>query len=457
MRFTAAMLLVLSATPGIAQTSVRPAGREQRIERELEAVAPAALPSFKAATVAMDRNDFATAARLFEDVTRQAPRFSPAIRRRGITLMQSGQRDAGLRLIHEALAIERSPENLISLADALVTPVKGQGPSTTVSEQALRLAQEASQKTRSDDDSSYLGLTAQIALSLQRTNDFRDATTALAARFPDEMPTHYFSAILAAIDGDWLAAESRIKEAQKRGLSPEAATAFLNSGVARNAMIRRLLHYSLYALGVWIGGLLLLFLAGKFLSRQTLQSIATADPNVSAAPRELFLRKTYRRLIVVAGSYYYLSLPFVIYSVIAGTCLVVYMFMLIGWLPVGLLFALGAGALLTAFKSIQTLFVRVPVDSPGRSLDPAEAPGLWSVAREVAAAVGTRPVDEIRVTPGTEMAVYEQGTRRERREDRARRVLLVGMGLIDGFRKAPFCAVLAHEYRSLCPPRHRWR
>ena len=63
----------------------------------------------------------------------------------------------------------------------------------------------------------------------------------------------------------------------------------------------------------------------------------------------------------------------------------------------------------------------------------------------MAAAVGTRPVDEIRVTPGTEMAVYEQGSRRERREDRARRVLLVGMGLIDGFRKAPFCAVLAHE------------
>ena len=160
-RFTTAMLLLLSATPGVAQTSVRPAGREQRIEHELEAVAPAALPSFKAATAAMDRNDYATAVRLFEDVTRQAPRFSPALRRRGLSLVQSGQRDAGLRLIHEALAIERSPEKLISLADALLTPVKGQSPSTTVSEQALRLAQEASQKTRSDDDSSYLGLTAQ--------------------------------------------------------------------------------------------------------------------------------------------------------------------------------------------------------------------------------------------------------------------------------------------------------
>jgi hypothetical protein len=445
-RFTAAMLLLLSATPSAAQTFARNAQRERRIERQLEAIAPAALPSFKAATAAMDRNDHATAARLYEEVVRQAPRFSPALRRWGRTLAESGQRDAGINSIQQALAIERSPENLISLAELLFTPVNGQEPSWTLSEQALRLAQEASQKMRSDDDSSYLALTAQIALFLQRPKDFREATTALASRFPDEMPTHYFSAILAAMEGDWIRAESQIKEAQKRGLPPEVATGFLNSGVARRAMIRRLMRYSLYGLGVWIGGLLLLFLAGKFLSRQTLRSIEKADPNASASAGELFLRKTYRMLILVAGSYYYLSLPFVIYSVIAGTGLIIYIFMWIGWMPVGLVFALAAGALLTVIKSVQTLFVRVPIDAPGRSLDSAEAAGLWNVAREVATAVGTRPVDEIRVTPGTEMAVYEQGTRRERREDRARRVLLLGVGLIEGFRKAPLCAVLAHEY-----------
>jgi Zn-dependent protease with chaperone function len=443
---TAALLLLLTTTPGTAQTFVRNAARERPIERQLEAVAPAAVPSFRAATAAMDRKDYATAARLFDDVVRQAPGFSPALRRRGITLAQSGQRDAGQRSIEEALAIERSPENLISLAELLFTPASGQTPSWTLSEQALRLAQEASHKMRDDDDSSYLTLTAQISLFMQRPNDFREATTALAARFPDEMPTHYFSAILAAMEGDWIRAEGQIKEAQRRGLPPEAATAFLKSGVARRAMIRRLMGYSVYAFGLWIGGLLLLFVAGKYLSRRTLRSIENADANASSSSSELFLRRTYRVLIVVAASYYYISLPFVIYGVIVGTGLVIYSFMLIGWLPVGLLFALAAGALLTVIKSVQTLFVRVPSDAPGRGLDPAEAPGLWSLAREAATAIGTRPVDEIRVTPGTELAVYEQGTRRERREDRARRVLLLGIGLVDGFRKAPFCAVIAHEY-----------
>src|SRR4051812_31974531 len=83
---TALLLLLLTITPGTAQTFVRNAARERPIERQLEAVAPAAVPSFRAATAAMDRKDYATAARLFDDVVRQAPSFSPALRRRGITL-----------------------------------------------------------------------------------------------------------------------------------------------------------------------------------------------------------------------------------------------------------------------------------------------------------------------------------------------------------------------------------
>lgn len=443
---TAVILSLLPATVAIAQRSSRDSARERRIERQLEAVAPAALPVFRDATAAMDRRDPVTAALLYERVLRQAPSFSPALRRRGWTLAESGQRDAGLKLVQQAVAIERSPDNLISLAQLLFMEVNGQRPSWAAAEQALGLVQEANRHTGVADGPEYLELTAQIALFLQRPKEFRAATRALALAFPEEMPTHYFSAILAATDGDWIGAEKAIKEAEKRGLPREIAAGFLNGGVARRAMIVRLLRYSVGALGVWIAGLLLLFLAGKFLSRRTLRSIQEADPNGSVSPRELSLRKTYRMLIVVAGSYYYLSLPFVIYSVIAGTALVIYGFMRIGWMPVGLLFALAAGALLTVFKSVQTLFMRVPFEAPGRSLTPAEAAPLWSVARQVAAAVGTRPVDEIRVTPGTELAVYEQGTRRERREDRARRVLLLGMGLLEGFRQPPFCAVLAHEY-----------
>ncbi len=447
--FTAAMLLLLSAASAGARQATRNAAREKRVEQQLEAIAPAAVPVFRAATVAMDRNnknDAADAARLFQQVIDQAPRFAPAFRRRGYALVASGQREAGLRLFGQAVALERSPESLIALAEALLQPVDGQSPSKNVVELAFGLAQEAGSKARSDDDSDYLLVVAQTALSLHREKEFRQATAGLMAKFPEEMATHYFSAIVAAMDGEWILAERRIKDAQTRGLPPATAAAFLDAGVARQALIRRVMGYTVYVFIAWGCGLAFLFVAGKLLSRATLVSIGRADPNGSPSPRELFLRKTYRRLIGVAGSYYYLSIPFLIVSVVVGTGTVIYMFMLIGWLPLGLLFGLAAGALLTVIKSVQTLFTRVSVDPPGRYLELAEAPELWNVARQTATVVGTRPVDEIRVTPGTEMAVYEHGSRGERQADRARRVLILGLGLIDGFRQAPFCAVLAHEY-----------
>jgi Zn-dependent protease with chaperone function len=430
----------------LAQTPKRDPARESQIESQLQAIAPNAVPTFRAATVAMDKNDNAEAARLFHDVVEQAPQFSPAVRRLGRSLVESGQREIGFKRLEQALQLERSPENLASLAQALASPVKGQQPSTPVMERAYSLAKEAAAKARNQADVSYLVQLAELALRMQRTKEYREAVDELEARFPDEMATAYFSALRAALDGEWIKAEDQIKEAQKRGLPAEAVNAFLNSGVHRQALIRRGIRYAAYLLGLWATGLLLLFLIGKQLSRQTLHSITNAGTIENSTPAELRLRRIYRALIVFAGSYYYVSLPFVIFSVIAATALVVYFFMLIGWLPIGLLLGLGSAALWTVIKCVQTLFIKVPAEHPGRSLSQPEAPGLWALTRQVAEAVKTRPVDDIRITPGTEMAVYEDGSRRERTEDRARRVLVLGMGLLDGLRQAPFCAVLAHEY-----------
>jgi Zn-dependent protease with chaperone function len=44
------------------------------------------------------------------------------------------------------------------------------------------------------------------------------------------------------------------------------------------------------------------------------------------------------------------------------------------------------------------------------------------------------------------MAVYERASAREQARDQGRRILVLGVGLLDDFAQAPFCAVLAHEY-----------
>ena len=128
---------------------------------------------------------------------------------------------------------------------------------------------------------------------------------------------------------------------------------------------------------------------------------------------------------------------------------IVYGFFMLGRVPLKLVAILVIGALVTVFTMIRSLFIHVPNEDPGRCLTEAEAPGLWSLARGVATTLGTRPVDEIRVTPGTEMAVYERGSFRERSRDRGMRVLIVGVGLLNDFKQDAFRAVLAHEYGHL--------
>jgi hypothetical protein len=119
---------------------------------------------------------------------------------------------------------------------------------------------------------------------------------------------------------------------------------------------------------------------------------------------------------------------------------------MLGHIPIKLVLILVIGALITIFKMIHSLFIKIGSEDPGRALQPEEAPGLWQLTREVAQAVGTRPIDEIRVTPGCDLAVYEKGSFREKATDRAKRILILGVGVLNEMQLNAFRAVLAHEY-----------
>jgi hypothetical protein len=56
----------------------------------------------------MDKGEFQQAIPLFESVLQQAPLFTPAMRRLGASLAESGQLDVGLTYSRRALKIERS-------------------------------------------------------------------------------------------------------------------------------------------------------------------------------------------------------------------------------------------------------------------------------------------------------------------------------------------------------------
>ena len=438
-------LLLLLPAAALAQPQQRDMQKEQKIWQQLQAVAPQSLETFKRATEALDADQHDEAARLYSEVTKAAPEFTPALRRAGGALAATGRRDEGLALLEKAATLERSPENFITLANVLVTPGSGRVASAAEKQRAFTLAVEAD-RLSSSEDSSYPAMVAHLALELERVDVFQKAVGTLQSKFPGEPGTHYYTAIDAAIREDWGRAESEMERAEALGVPHEVAEEFLNSGVRSRARVWRYVYWVLYAAAAWALGLVLLFVLGKVFSNLTMRAVDSADPEELTGARHEKLRRWYRGLINVAGFYYYISLPVVLCLVVLAVAAVFYAFTVVGRIPIKLMLILGVGALITVYQMIRSFFVKHEEEDPGRPLREEEAPGLWALTREVAGAVGTRAVDEIRVTPGTDLAVYERGKSAEKRQDKATRILILGVGVLNGFSRNAFRAVLAHEY-----------
>jgi tetratricopeptide (TPR) repeat protein len=442
----ALLSLLLLPAVAFAQAQERNMVKEKAIWDELASISPQAVPAFKAATEAFDKEDYPEAARLYQEVLKKAPEFDPLYRRLGTALILTGNEKEGMPLLEKAVQLKRSPENLITLAGMSAYPAPGKQANRTVQERALGLAIEANNRNKDNSDPAYPALVAELSLDLDRVQSFRDATKQLADRHPDLLQTHYYKAILAAHDEDWATAEDEIKRAEALGLDPQVVQQFLDSGIHTKVVVWRYFHYALYLVAVWMVGLLALFILGKRLSNATMRYLDQSDPNDATSSNQASLRKFYKAVINFAGFYYYISIPVVIFLVIAVAGSITYGFMQMGSIPIKLVLLLAFGALVTVYQMIRSLFIKQKEEDPGRSLRVDEAPGLWALTREVAESVRTRPIDEIRVTPGTDLAVYERGSFSQRRQDEAERVLILGVGVLNGFSQNAFRAVLAHEY-----------
>ncbi len=445
-------LSLVVASDVIAQTAARDQAKEAVLYDQLKPIAPKAVAAFQAGTQAMDNRDFDQCLSKFNEVLVAAPKFDPALRRLGYCLIEKGDRDGGYSLIQQAIDINRSPDNLISMAMARVDP----GPTQYVPpegemKKSLEFATESA-KLNNDADPAALYLIAELSLRLDQANLFRETVSKLNRLHPGESYTHYFNAIDLADKGDFDASLAEAESARSLGFDPDETSALIAAIQKAKDEAYPLAKYAFYIycflclVAIWAAGLLGLFILGRQLSAKTLATIESSDPNDLTGGGHSSLKKTYRRLISFAGIYYYISLPIVVALVIVVTAALIYGSFMVGRIPIGFLIGLvfvGGGSIFFMFKS---LIVKPKVEDPGNKLEPHEAPDLWELVRKVAGEIDTRPIDEIRITPGVEIAVYQRGKFRDRFRDKGERILILGVGSLNGFTTNAFRAVLAHEY-----------
>jgi Zn-dependent protease with chaperone function len=268
---------------------------------------------------------------------------------------------------------------------------------------------------------------------------------------PEAPAGFVFGAIAAAQQGKLEDARAHLETAHAKGLPDEQYRHLRGAIDESEAPLWRHLRVARNVGAIWALAFAALFGAGALLSRLTLSG--ASRPVVSAespaSPADRRLRRAYAIVLWLSCALYYVSLPLVLVAVVAAGAGVVFAFLAIGHIPVKLVLIVVICVAVTAWAMLKSLLVRTASEDPGQRVELEAHPRFSAVLREVAERVGTRPVDTVFLTPGTDLAVFERGGLSQQLRGTAERCLVLGAGVLPGMSTSSFKAILAHEYGHL--------
>ncbi|MDC3959328.1 M48 family metalloprotease [Polyangium jinanense] len=446
-RFGGALLLALA---GLLTSADGKAADEGAFERELaeqiQKLDPDAAKVFAEANAARERGDLAGAAELYEKVRARVPKFSAATRRLCTVKLHQDARNEAVALCRKALATEDVAENKAALAQALLMRPQGTTPNMSEVREAFELATSAA--ARKPDDKFAQLLVCESALQNSRFDHLRTCSRALERIAPEFAPTHLYASMVDASEGKLGDAIGKLDRAKSLGLDDQTYTSLKGQYEEAMPFYERYGTTLLYGFLGWLAGLAALLGLGGVLSKLTLRAATavpkSADENATGADK--WLRRIYGVVLWACCAYYYISLPIVMSLVLVAGGGIIYGFVAIGRIPVKLVAIVAIFTLVSLWAMLKSIFFRPKESEPGDKLDLAEHPKLCAVLEEVAGRIGTRPVDNVYMTPTTDVGVFERGGLLRQLTGRTERCLVLGAGVLDGFSIGAFKAVLAHEY-----------
>jgi Zn-dependent protease with chaperone function len=409
---------------------------EQSITEELRAANPAAVGLFEQANEARQREDHATAARLYGEVFAQVPSFIHAERRQCMELATLGKKSEGIALCRHTIKVDPSAANLTGLAYALLSNQPSESLSTRDATEASELLSRA-EKLEPDSENVAFAQ-CRLALQLKNLSYLESCSKRLERLAPRHPSTFYTSWVVAMSHERWSQAADIVARGRAANLPPKMLEEMQKGLEDNRPWTDGLLEIAGFTFGGWAAVLLALTLSGVTLSGATLRHAESWSSSPEAAARSANLRRIYRAVLFVCCAAYYASLPLVLLVVVGGAGALIYAMIAAGQIPIKLVLILGLMAFATCGAVIKSLFWRPKEEEPGLKVDLAGEPKLRATLQEVADRIGTRPVDTVYMTPNTDIAVFER--------HRGERCLLLGAGVLDGMPMRSFKAILAHEY-----------
>lgn len=436
--------VLLAAASLAASEEAVPDPFDRLLRAQLEELNPAAAATFDQANQARQAGDHEKASRLYGEIEALVPAFSHAVRRHAYEELELGHPGVAIDLMRKAVGLEESALNLAGLARVL----NFAGVSGAYASESLRLAGRASEMDPAEESVQFT--LCESALSNSDIASLQLAVERLQKVHPDKLTTLFCQSFLHAFRGEFGAAGRSLAKARAVGLPEDQYRAILKSFQDAKPLSTRILEAGSRAGAIWAGVFALLFLLGWILSRVALLEARRASGGTSTGRAEglsLVLRRFYSLVLWLSCAFYYVSIPFVLVSVLAVGGGLIYAMLAIGRIPLKLAAIIVILTCVTLWAVLKSILVRRRDTEPGMRLQPGSYPGLRGVLDEVASRIGTRPVDNVYLTPGTDLAVMERGGRMLLRGGgRSERCLILGAGVLEGMKLSPFKAILGHEY-----------
>lgn len=429
----AVIILVCTAVSGSAETLT---DFDAKLLQQLTALDPGAVGSWQHANAARAAEQHQVAVELYAAVYQRVPAFVHALRRQASEELRLGNRDLALKHAREAVAIDRSAENLAMLGEALVIVKDGQ-PSAAQLAEAKKVATEAV-KLKPKDDYAH-GVLAQIAIQANDLDTLKRETEMLEVIDPKAFQTHMLRVNVAASEGDWDGAFAALHRAHRLGLSDDDYKEVKQNLTSAMPFYLRWWKPVLKGLGVWFGAFAALLIAGAILSAVAMRA-ARKPPQQMTKNFSSVIRRMYSAVLSLSCVFYYASIPIVIGLVLIAGGGLIYACFALGRIPVKLVIGVVIIVGVTVVSVVKSLFVRAHDEEPGTRLELAKHPRLRTLLAEVAKKIGTRAVDSVYLTPGTEVAVMQRGKRK------SERCLILGIAALNGLKIRPLKAILGHEY-----------
>ena len=411
---------------------------DRRITAELEAIDPEAARLFREANAERAKERHAEASSLYARVYERVPSFVHALRRQCTEEQALGHRPRALALCRAAVSRDESATNLAALARVLASRTETFQPTFLELDEAAQLADRAV-ALAPDDIFTHISR-CEVAVGRNDMTLLQRCTTALGETFPRDPATHVYLAVLSASEGRFLEAERDLRRARELGLPEEAYRSILGSVRRSEPITTRMLPVLLPVGVAWLACLLILLLLGFVLSRAALRVARrpAAGATAGVGGLDAFLRRIYRVVLWASCGYYWASLPLLFLAVLGLGGGLLYGMFAFGRIPLKAAALVAVFTLVTLWAILKSLFVRSSNEDPGERLDLARYSKLRAVLDEVAERVGTRPVDNVYLVPGTAVAVMERTGRGPLGLARHReRCLILGVGVLDGLRLGP--------------------